>query len=444
LGTGIHYNYKRENIGYTQETEGQNKEKEKEAVVTSKISPLQIPDQLRSSEKAWPIVYLQVRNLDLWHAPTSLAYLVGDVLNTAVQRVHEGPIHGQALLKVHIGEPNCHTRMRPEYIMGISKFLSEKGASGIVAGDTTVTYSGPRGHKENPKGSVSKYLQLARKHGWSKNGKSGTSFVVLDRPSTSKPGKSEFVTEQKRFELDGVNHFNDFYTAGGFASADFVVNNAHLTLHGLAGMAGCVKSIAMGCSGLTGKLRMHQFLLPHFDADLCVKCGKCVESCPENALQLNEGDICPTVDSESCIGCGECEAVCAVGKGAIKLAGEEITDWERGAETLPIRMADYTIGLMNDRWDSTIHVMHMYAITERCDCLDIKQQPMLKRDLGFLVGKNPFAIDRLAAQILTEALNKEGRVFDGSLLKSVETTAGYICETYGILTEVPVERMTVS
>ena len=441
LGAGIYRDYNRENIGYTQETEGQNKEKE--VVVISKISPLQIPDQLRSSEKAWPIIYIEARNLDLWNAPTSLAYFVGDVLNTAVQRVHEGPIQGQALLKVHIGEPNCHTRMRPEYVMGISKFLSERGASGIVGGGTTVAYSGPRGHRENPKGSISKYHQLARKHGWSKNGKFGSSFVVLDRPSTSKPEKFKFVAEQKSFELDGVNRFNDFYAAGGLTAADLVVNNAHLTPHGLASVAGCVKSIAMGCSGLTGKLRMHQSLLPHFNTELCVNCRKCVESFPENALQLNEGDICPTVDTESCIGCVECEAVCTVGKGAIKLSGEEITDWERGAEILPIRMVDYTIGLMNGKWDKTIHVLHMYAITERCECLDIKQQPMFKRDLSFLVGKNPFAIDRLAAQILAEALNKEGRAVDESLLKSVETTAGYICENYGILTEVPVERMAV-
>ena len=410
----------------------------------SKISPLQIPDQLRLLEKAWPTVYLQAKNLDLWRAPTSLAYLVSDVLNTAIQRVHDNPIHGQALLKVHIGEPNCYTRMKPEYVMGISKFLSKKGVSGIIAGDTTVAYTGPRGYKENPKGSVSSYLKLARKHGWSKNGKAGASFVVLDRPSTSKSEEFEFAVEQEHFELDGVNRFNDSYAAGGFAAADFIVNNAHLTLHGLAGVAGCVKSIAMGCSGLTGKLRMHQSLLPHFDADFCVGCGKCVESCPENALRLDEGDSCPIVDPESCIGCGECEAVCAVGKDAIKLAGEEITDWERGGRTLPIRMADYTIGLMNGRWDNTIHVLHMYAITERCDCLNINQQPMLKDDLGFLVGKNPFAIDRLAGQILTEALNKEERTVDKTILTSAEIMANYVYKTYGIQTETPVKKMTVS
>jgi hypothetical protein len=395
-------------------------------------------------EKAWPIVYLHTEDIDLWRAPTSLAHLVSDVLNKEIQRVHDDPVHGQVLLKVHIGEPNCHTRMRPEYVMGISKFLHDKGASGVVAGDTTVAYSGPRGHKENPKTNASKYLQLAHKHGWSKSGKAGASFVVLDRPSTSQPEKFEFSDEQKRFELNGVNQFGDFYAAGGFAAADFVINNAHLTLHGLAGLAGCVKSVAMGCSSLTGKLRMHQSLLPHFNPDLCVGCGLCIEGCPEDALSLKSSETVPVVDPEKCIGCGECEAICAVGNNAIKLTGQDIEDWDRGHETLPIRMADYTIGLMNGRWDNTIHVMHMYAITERCDCLDIKQSPMLKRDLGFLIGKNPFAIDRLAGRLLSEALHKEGQKADESFLQSVEMTANYVYETYGILTDVPVQKTTVS
>ncbi|MGD2094085.1 MAG: DUF362 domain-containing protein [Phycisphaerales bacterium] len=314
---------------------------------------LQIPEEMKLSKKAWPIFYVQPEDLHLWRAPTSLAYLVSDIVGAAVKYVHSRPIFGQALLKVHVGELNCVTRMRPEYTMGIFKVFSEEGASGIVAGDTTVAYSGPRGYKENPVSNASKYLQLAWKHGWSKNGKAGILFVVLDRPSTAKPREFEFTQVQERFEVEGVRHFKDFYVAGGFSAADFVANNAHLTLHGLAGVAGCVKSIAMGCSGLTGKFQMHQSLLPHFDTELCTSCGRCVESCPENALQLNKGDACPIADSNICIGCGECEAVCAVGKGAIKLESEEINDWERGGETLPIRLADYTIGLMNGRWDNT-------------------------------------------------------------------------------------------
>ncbi len=104
----------------------------------------------------------------------------------------------------------------------------------------------------------------------------------------------------------------DFFLAGGFAAADVVIQHAHLTLHGLAGVAGCVKGLAMGCSSLKGKLRMHQSLLPDFDEQLCAACGGCVECCPQRALNLPEGAATPAVDAELCIGCGECEAVWTV------------------------------------------------------------------------------------------------------------------------------------
>ncbi|NIU58923.1 MAG: DUF362 domain-containing protein [Phycisphaerae bacterium] len=422
------------------------KKRNKEVTVMLNMNTLRIPDQMRLSKKAWPIVYVQPKDLDLWHASSGVASLVGDTLGTAIKRVHNKSINGQVLLKVHIGEPNCITRMRPEFVVGSwhQRFLREMGASGIVVGDTTVAYSGPRGHKKNPVGHASKYLRLAWKHGWSRKGKAGVPFVVLDRPVTAKSDEFEFIKEDICFKIEGIKNFKTFYVAGGFAAADFVVNHAHLTLHGLAGMAGCVKSIAMGCSGLNGKLQMHQSLLPHFDAKLCVGCGQCVESCPEDALQLNEGNTCPTVNPESCIGCGECEAVCTVGQGAIKLRGEEITNWDRGGQTLPVRMADYIIGLMNGRWDNVVHILHMYAVTNRCDCVNSKQKPFLEKDLGFLIGKNPFAVDRLATKLLAEALQKQGHNNDETFLKSTKNSSGYVHATYGIITEVPIEKISIS
>jgi uncharacterized Fe-S center protein len=414
--------------------------------VISNMGSLQIPEEMRLSTKAWPILYVRAKNLDLWRTPSGVAYLLGDFLVKKIKQMYNRPMQGQVLLKVHIGEPNCITRMRPEYVVGSEhwRFLQEAEGSGIVSGDTTVAYSGPRGHKENPVGDSSKYLQLARKHGWSSNGKSGVPFVILDRPLTAKEGAFEFNRDQEWFELEGVNHFKDFYVAGGFTAADFLVNHAHLTLHGLAGLAGCVKSIAMGCSSLTGKLRMHQSLLPHFDAELCVCCGRCVESCPEGALQLNESDLCPSVNPDLCIGCGECEATCAMEQGAVKMQGKEITDWDRGGETLPVRMADYTVGIMNRRWERAIHVLHMYAITKRCDCVNTRQEPLLKRDLGFLVGKNPFAIDSAAAQLMAEVLQKQGHTNDEPFLKSIKNSADYVRATYGIITEAPIQRISIS
>jgi len=412
--------------------------------MNSNQKQLKLPEGLTSSKSAWPLVFIDARQLNLWQEPDSMADKAGQALCDALKKLHTNDIHGQVLLKVHIGEPKCVTRMRPEYVAASLNFCRQKGAAGIVAGDSTVAYSGPRGRKENPSDDCSAYLELARSHGWSEEGKLGAPFVVIDRPVTARKGQFEFSEQQQRVELEGINRFSDFYIADGFNAADLVVNHAHLTFHGLAGLAGCMKSIAMGCASLTGKLRMHQTLLPSFDSELCVQCGRCVEACPEEALFIEEGAKTPKVDPEKCIGCGECEAVCAAGKAAITLKGKQVTDWTRGRTTLPERMADYTLGLMNGKWNNVIHLLHMYAITERCDCLNVKQKPMLKKDLGFLIGKNPFAIDKLAGEIFAEAANNEGVKIEENLLKTAQITANYLADTYGIVDEGPLETISLS
>jgi uncharacterized Fe-S center protein len=405
---------------------------------------LQIPKEMKSSKKAWPIIYVQIVGSKLLNEPTGVAQLVSDVVGGAIKRVHDEPVHGQTLLKVHIGEPKSVTRMRPEYVIGSAQFLRDSGAEGVVAGDTTVAYTGLRGHRENTSKECSRYLKMAKEHGWSTRNGAGVPFVVIDRPVTARKGEFEFDEEQMEVRIGEVNHYRSFRIAGGFAAADFVINHSHMTLHGLAGFAGSVKSIAMGCSGLTGKLQMHKSLLPQFDPLLCTCCRECVESCPEGALQLEDGAHFPQVDPDLCIGCGECEAVCHDNQRAVAMEGRDITDWDRGGETLPVRMADYTIGLMNGRWNNVVHVLHMYAITNRCDCVNTRQKPLLEHDLGFLIGKNPFAVDRLAARMLINALDKERHLIDGSCMESVETTAEYVHETYGILSEAPMEKISLS
>lgn len=366
-----------------------------------------------------------------------------DAIYWALVRVHPGAVRGQALLKVHVGEPKCTTRMRPEFIRSSVRFLRDQGAGSVVAGDSTVAYKGPRGNKENPKEDVSLYLELARRHGWAVDEAAGVPFVVLDRPSTAIAGQFEFQEEEYVCQMGGAERYARFHLAGGFAAADFVINHAHLTLHGLAGVAGCVKSIAMGCSSLTGKLLMHQSLLPAFDAATCSGCGRCIESCPEGALSLTDDSPVPIVAQDICIGCGQCETVCTTQPRAVRLEGREIIDWQRGEGSLPLRMVDYTIGLMNGKWDQVVHVLHVYTVTERCDCLDVPQQPLVRQDRGFLVGKNPFAIDLIASRLLAAALQSDGGELDQNILASARVSAEYARETYGILDKPRVEKVGV-
>ena len=358
---------------------------------------LALPAGLTDERSAYPTVFVDTGGTALRELSRDAQRRVDRALRSALEFVHDGAANGQALVKVHIGEPRCTTHMRPEHTAETVRFLRDRGASSVAAGDTTVAYTGPRGHRENPLGDPSTYLGLAACRGWSPRGSAGIPFVVLDRPSSALPGTFEFRAEEERREVAGVQRFGDFYLAGGFDAADFVVNHAHLTLHGLAGLAGCVKSLAMGCSSLKGKLRMHQHLFPHFDEDKCVLCGRCVDSCPEGALSLPSDVPCPVVDQEKCIGCGECISVCALSTGAASLHGAVIDDWQRGSETFAERMSDYVVGLMNGKWETTIHVLHLYAVTPLCDCVDQLQEPLLSRPLGYsyMIASWPRHLDGL-------------------------------------------------
>jgi pyruvate formate lyase activating enzyme len=47
-----------------------------------------------------------------------------------------------------------------------------------------------------------------------------------------------------------------------------------------------------------------------FIKNLCTKCGKCAEVCPERALVCEEGKL-PYIDREKCTGCGICSSLCS-------------------------------------------------------------------------------------------------------------------------------------
>ena len=139
----------------------------------------------------------------------------------------------------------------------------------------------------------------------------------------------------------------------------------------------------------------------------------------------------PEVDPERCIGCGECASACR--RGAITLHSQEIDDWTRGSETISFRMADYTLGLMQDRWDRCLHVLHLYSITPLCDCVDVRQVPITGTEIGFLVGLNPFAVDRFGAMLLKEAAAAGGEKLSAEKVAAASATERYVRETYGIV-----------
>lgn len=50
---------------------------------------------------------------------------------------------------------------------------------------------------------------------------------------------------------------------------------------------------------------------PIIDADECIACGVCVDSCPQGVLELN--DVATVTDEDSCVACGACQDACPAG-----------------------------------------------------------------------------------------------------------------------------------
>ena len=50
---------------------------------------------------------------------------------------------------------------------------------------------------------------------------------------------------------------------------------------------------------------------PIIDADVCIACGVCVDTCPCGVLELN--DVATVADEDSCVGCGSCLEACPAG-----------------------------------------------------------------------------------------------------------------------------------
>lgn len=43
---------------------------------------------------------------------------------------------------------------------------------------------------------------------------------------------------------------------------------------------------------------------------ICIGCGACVDSCPEEAIALGEEDDLACIDPEKCARCGLCASLC--------------------------------------------------------------------------------------------------------------------------------------
>jgi uncharacterized Fe-S center protein len=280
-------------------------------------------------------------------------------------------------IKVHVGEKNNTTHIRPELVARAVRLVKEAKGQPFVT-DTSTLY---RGQRENG----IRHAMLAHGHGFGID-KVGAPFIPLDGLSGN---------HEAEVEIDGELD-SKVKVAGDVLLSDALIAISHVTAHIGTGLGAAIKNVGMGLSSRAGKMRQHSTITPEVIEDMCTDCGKCRRWCPEDAI--TEKDGASFIVQEMCIGCGECLAVCRYG--AVKY------DFKVESPILQKRMTEHAAGVLKHIADKSIFVNVLVDQTRECDCLSKKQNKAFD-DLGILVSRDMVAVDQATLDVTEQAYGRD-------------------------------------
>lgn len=276
-------------------------------------------------------------------------------------------------IKVHVGEKNNATHIKPELAAQVVKVAEAVGAQPFIT-DTATLYKGER---EN----AIKHTIHAYRHGFHYR-RTGAPFIAVDGLSG---------TDEAEVAIAGELH-DSVKVAGQILLADAMVVISHATGHVGSGIGAAIKNVGMGLSSRSGKMRQHSSITPEVEPDTCENCGKCRKWCPTDAISEQEG--VSYIARELCIGCGECIAVCRYG--AVKY------DWAIESAILQRSMAEHAAGVVRHFGPKAVYLNVMVDMTRDCDCLNKKQKKEVP-DIGVLASNDIVAIDQATLDLTARA-----------------------------------------
>lgn len=283
-------------------------------------------------------------------------------------------------LKVHFGEPGNTTFIKPSNFDGIIDFLHSKKIKTQFM-ETLVVYGGERNRKES-------HINVAKKHGFTK-----IPIVIADGDHGE--NYSEIPINKKYFKTCKVG--------GEFQKYKQMIVVSHFKGHTLAGFGGAIKQLSMGFASKGGKLAMHLGIKPKVIPRKCIKCGKCVAACNENAITISEKSA--IINHEKCVGCGGCVAVCPT-KAATIFTLQGILNAVFQGNAFSEKLAEYA--LASQQGKQNIYINYAMNITASCDCVGKPMKPIMD-DIGILVSTDPVSLDKACYDLSA----KKGKKFKG-------------------------------
>jgi uncharacterized protein len=267
-------------------------------------------------------------------------------------------------IKVHFGERKSNTYLAPDFTRAIFEELKPK-VKKVALVECAVLYKGERSF-------ASSHKKLAKDHGFD-----FAPIEILD---------GENGTQETRIKIN-KKHFKFARIGAGIKNFNAVLAISHFKGHGLAAFGGAIKNIGMGLGSKGGKMAMHQAAKITVNENICLGCRLCAQKCPGKAISLENRKA--KIDYKKCLGCGLCISVCP--QRAIQIP------WGSGSsQELQERMTEYTLAVLKGR--KAFFINALVNITERCDCVDVLQKPIMK-DIGILASDDIVALEKASLDL---------------------------------------------
>ena len=258
-------------------------------------------------------------------------------------------------IKLHMGEPRNTNRLKPAEVKPFVDLLRSLGCE-VFLFDSTVAYKGKRN-------SVAGYLEVARNNGFSEESM-GCPVIIGDLESEIVKGRIEYEICK---ELCNTS----------------VLVLTHVKGHVCAGIGGAIKNLGMGAVTKITKERIHEEAKPVYISG-CVKCGRCVERCPENAIKL--GKEGPVIDMERCHGCSGCILSCPV------------KALEPKTEIFDVLLTEAAMAAIS-KFRKVYYVNFLVRMGKECDCVN-KPVEIIVDDIGVLASSDILSIEQASFDLV--------------------------------------------
>jgi len=275
-------------------------------------------------------------------------------------------------IKAHFGDDGTTAYVRPQFARKLVDRVKSRGGHPFLT-DTCTLYPGPRQQAVT-------HLELALQNGFS--------YATVGAPVVIGDGVGSH--DVATVPVEGGRHFAQVRYASAVHHADVLLCISKAKGHLAVGFGGAIKNISMGLGSRAMKQAMHAAVRPALrDEALCEACGDCVDLCPEDAVQLEQGSA--RFDHDRCVGCGECIAVCR--PGALRI------QWNEEPTNIQEKMVEVAEAVLAGKPRHALFYNFLVDVTPDCDCFRWSDNPVVN-NIGILASVDPVAIDQASVDLI--------------------------------------------